>query len=184
MGVLYWEGKRIRLRAVEPSDWEIHFTWDQDVEAAKASYFIPFPRSSEATRRWAEQSALQQPEADEVRLQIETISGVLVGTINSHHCDPRTGTFSYGIAVRPEHQRKGYASEAVLLFLRYFFNELRYQKVTVQVYEFNQPSIRLHEKLGFIQEGRLRRLVYTDGKFFDVLCYGLTVEEFRAKYGG
>jgi RimJ/RimL family protein N-acetyltransferase len=184
MGVMYWEGKRIRLRAVEPSDWEIHFAWDQDAEAAQASYFIPFPRSSEATRQWAEESAMSPPQEDAVRLQIETLSGVLVGTINSHGCDPRTGTFSYGIAVRPEHQRKGYASEAVLLLLRYFFNELRYQKVTVQVYEFNQPSIGLHERLGFTQEGRLRRLVYTDGKFFDVLYYGLTVEEFRAKYGG
>ncbi len=34
--------------------------------------------------------------------------------------------------VRREHQRKGYASEAIRLVLRYFFEELRYQKVNAE----------------------------------------------------
>ncbi|MGI8643788.1 MAG: GNAT family N-acetyltransferase, partial [Thermomicrobiales bacterium] len=58
--------------------------------------------------------------------------------------------------------------------------ELRYQKVTVQVYAFNESSIALHEQLGFQREGRLRRLVYTGGQHHDVLMYGLTREEFGA----
>jgi RimJ/RimL family protein N-acetyltransferase len=67
------------------------------------------------------------------------------------------------------------------LVLRYYFQELRYQKVTVRVYSFNDASIRLHEKLGFQLEGRLRRTVYTNGEYFDELIYGLTVEEFVSR---
>ena len=43
-------------------------------------------------------------------------------------------------------------------------------------------SIRLHEKLGFQLEGRLRRMIYTNGQFFDELLFGLTAEEFAARY--
>ncbi len=63
--------------------------------------------------------------------------------------------------------------------LRYFFHELRYQKVTAQVYSFNAPSIALHERLGFQVEGRLRRMIFTHGRHFDELLYGMTVRNLR-----
>ncbi|HEX5943871.1 MAG TPA: GNAT family protein, partial [Anaerolineales bacterium] len=62
--------------------------------------------------------------------------------------------------------------------LRYYFRELRYQKVTIMIYSFNERSIRLHEKLGFKLEGRLRRMVYTNGTFYDELFFGMIIEEF------
>jgi hypothetical protein len=46
------------------------------------------------------------------------------------------------------------------------------------VYSFNDASIRLHESLGFQREGRWRRMGYSEGQYFDLLFYGLTVEEF------
>lgn len=47
------------------------------------------------------------------------------------------------------HWRRGYASDAICIVLRYYFEELRYQKCTVSVYDFNESSLRLHEWLGF-----------------------------------
>lgn len=178
-----WQGKRVRLRAVEPHDWKIHATWDSDSNQSRAAYLIPFPSSHVAAERWAQGEATQDEKNNAFRLQIEALdSGELAGTMNSHSCDPRTGTFSYGLAIHPAHKRKGYASEAIILLLRYFFQELRYQKVTVDVYSFNIPSIKLHERLGFMPEGRQRRMVYTGGQYYDTLNYGMLVEEFREKY--
>lgn len=82
-----WEGARVRLRAVEPADWERFFAWDQDSETARRAYFVPFPRSVEATRRWAEQSANEVPVNDAYRFAIETPDRELVGTLNTHECD-------------------------------------------------------------------------------------------------
>lgn len=177
-----WEGKRVRLRAIEPGDWEIHYEWDQDSEAARSVDHVWFPNSAERARKWAQEQAAKDPQGDHFQFQIETLAGEHVGTINSQHCDPRCGTFSYGIAVMAKHQRKGYASEAILLVLRNFFLERRYQKVTPHVYSFNEASIRLHERLGFQLEGRLRRMVYTNGQFYDLLYYGMTAEEFTEKH--
>lgn len=93
-----------------------------------------------------------------------------------------TTSFSYGVAIRNEHQRKSYASEAIILVLRYYFQELRYQKVTTPVFSFNEASRRLHEQLGFQQEGRLRRKIFTRGQYFDEIVFGMTMEEFTEKY--
>ena len=179
-----WEGERVRLRAVEATDAEVHFRWDQDDDMARRLDRIYFPRSRELARRWAEETAARKPTDDSFHFEIENRTADVVGAIATHDCDRRTGTFSYGVAVRPEHQRQGYAAEAIQLVLRYFFRELRYQKVTVHIYAFNEPSVWLHEQLGFVQEGRLRRLVYTDGRHWDVLVYGMTAEEFEARHGG
>ena len=173
-----WQGERVRLRAVEPEDWKVFNQWDLDTETARDCYWIPFPKSQEAARKWALDLSLEAPKGDVFRFVIENLEGEFVGTINTHDCVPRNGTFSYGLAIRREYQRQGYASEAIRLVLSYFFIELRYQKCNVGVYDFNEASIRLHESLGFQHEGRVRRSYFTGGKYYDFINLGITREEY------
>ena len=173
-----FQGQFVRLRAVEPGDWEFHYQWNKDSDVGRNTDEIWFPNSSEQARAWAEKEAKQGSENDEFRFQIEHLDGQLIGTINTHTVNLRNGTFRYGLAIHPEYRRKGYATEAISLVLRFFFSERRYQKVNAEVFSFNEPSIHLHERLGFVLEGRLRRMVYSDGEFHDILLFGLTKEEF------
>jgi RimJ/RimL family protein N-acetyltransferase len=178
-----WQGKLIRLRAIEPADWETYFAWNFDDGQTRPLYFIPFPQSREAVRRWTEQESSRPIGDDNVRFTMARLEDdAVVGDISVHDADPRVGTFAYGINVRRDEQRKGYATEAILLLLRYYFQERRYQKVTIKVYSFNEASMRLHEGLGFQLEGRLRRMVYTEGHLHDEVLYGMTIEEFRDKH--
>ncbi len=179
----FWQGRHVRLRAVEPRDWEAHFAWNQDSNMSRQLDYI-WPPSSEAhVKRWAEEVSAKTGENDEFAFEIEALDdGALVGHIAVHHCDRRVGSFSYGVATLPEWQRRGYASEAILLVARYYFEELRYQKMNAQVYSFNTASLALHDKLGFIREGTLRRMVYTGGRHYDVIAFGMTSEEFTARY--
>jgi RimJ/RimL family protein N-acetyltransferase len=178
-----WQGKLIRLRALEPADWEAYVAWNQDDEQARSLYSIPLPQSEEAVRRWAEKEATKEATGDNFRFVIENVEGEVVGDLTTHHCDSRAGTFSYGVSIARERRRKGYAKEAILLALRYYFQELRYHKVTASVYSFNEASIRLHESLGFQKEGQIREVVYTRGRYFDEILYGMTADEFREKPG-
>jgi RimJ/RimL family protein N-acetyltransferase len=179
MAANIFEGRLVRLRALEPEDWDSHYAWDQNSDVTRALDYIWFPRSRAVVRRWTEARAEAFPEDDNFHFHIETLAGEPVGSIGVHRAEPRTGTFSYGVMVAPEHWRKGYASEAVLLVLRYYFQERRYQKVTVTVDEYNEASQRLHRRLGFQQEGQLRRMAFTGGRFYDHLMFGLTREEFE-----
>ena len=130
------------------------------------------------TNAWIEEASKKKPEGDKFQWVMENRDGEAVGSIDTHSCSLRDGTFSYGVNVAYDHQGKGYASEAILMVLHYYFEELRYQKATVEVYSFNEPSVKLHESLGFTHEGTLRRVVYSQGQYFDALYYGMTVEEF------
>ena len=183
MNANIWQGQKVRLRAVEPEDWQEYMLWHQDTEADRRSYFIPFPVSKEWMKNRLAKDAVAEPKNDLYHFQIETLEGELVGAINSTNCDLRHGRFGYGLGIKRDTRRKGYASEAIILLLNFFFFERRYQKVTVTVYSFNESSIKLHEKLGFQQEGRLRRMIYTDGQYHDELIFGMTIEEFKALHG-
>ena len=178
-----WLGQKVRLRAVEPEDWEAFFHWNDDTDVARDCYWIPFPRSQAGQQKWTGDQALAEPQNDNFRWVIEDLQGTLVGTINTTNCNRQTGTFSYGLAIQREHWRKGYASEAIRIVLGYYFHELRYQKVTVQVYDFNQASVQLHQKLGFQVEGRIRRAIFTGGSYHDEIFLGLTIEEFESLNG-
>jgi len=175
----YWQGRKIHLRAAEPGDAQTFYNWNLDSERARLLDFVWPPTSLASVQAWAEDQSKKKLEGDRFAWVIEDLLGNPVGTISTHHCSARNGTFSYGIDIAQEYRRKGYAVEAVRMVLKYYFEELRYQKVTVTVHSDNQASIRLHERLGFQREGRLRRMVYTHGKYLDELWYGMTAAEFQ-----
>lgn len=175
----YWEGQRIRLRGVESADAEAHHRFNLTSDYGLIDQLFP-PGALARVQEWATRKAQAGFDDQTFSFQMESIeTGGLVGGIATHHCDQRTGVLSYGLHVLAEHRGKGYASEAICLVLRYYFQELRYQKANVGVYSFNGPSIHLHESLGFQLEGTMRRTVYTRGAYADLLWFGLTVEEFR-----
>ena len=142
MSNFFWQGNLVKLRGIELSDWEHHFIWDKDSEMLRQVDRLYAPRSQEATKQWAEKMSLRAVNDDNYFLEIENLAGEHVGSISTQECNARNGTFQYGVAIRREHWRKGYASEAIKIILRYFFQELRYQKVTMPVYSFNDASIR------------------------------------------
>jgi len=96
--------------------------------------------------------------------------------------DKNAGVFSYGIAIGADFQRRGYANEAIILLLRYMFGERRFQKCDVGIYAYNTASLRLHERLGFVHEGRRRRHQFFAGHHHDMVLMGMTVEEYAASH--
>ena len=179
----YWQNEQIRLRGVEAEDAPTFWAWNQDSEMARHLDFVWPPTSLASVRAWAEKQAQQRLEDDGFHWVIENPAGEAVGGINTHHCEPRNGTFMYGVNIAREHRGQGYATVAIQLVLRYYFHELRYQKVTVNVQADNPRSVALHEKLGFVCEGSLRRMRYTSGGYVDVHWYGMTREEWEEKGG-
>lgn len=180
-----WRGVDIRLRGIEPEDAETFYTWDStETETARMVEWVWPAGSLALAKQWAQNRAIETAKNDEFFFAAEDVDGILVGIINTHSCDRRVGCFKYGVSIAPAFRGRGYAAEAVLLVLRYFFDELRYQKVTADVYAYNASSVRFHERLGFVQEGRIRRVVFSQGQHFDMLVYGMTVEEFCTRYPG
>ena len=179
----YWQTELIRLRGVEPEDGDTFWRWNQDSEMARNLEFVWPPVSLSQVRDWATAESKKKMAHDSFSWVIEDSEGTPVGFIHTHNCHPRNGVFRYGLGVEASQRRKGYAAAAILLILRYYFQELRYQKVNVQMHSENTSSRALHEGLGFVREGAVRRAIFTDGRFLDEFFYGMTVEEWQQRYG-
>lgn len=177
-------GKLVRLRAMEPQDVEqwVQEDKNRDSQKDRCDYMVPLPRSEWKLREDFPQRMRYEGQMESFRFMIENKEGQVVGSINAHDVDTRMGTFSYGLGISEAYRRKGYASEAIKLLLRFYFMELRLHKCNAAAYSFNEASIGLHERLGFVREGVQREVCYTKGQYFDLVEFGMTRGEFMEKY--
>jgi len=175
----YWQGKQVRLRAVEPSDASVYHEWAEDTECNRNVDRLSFPESLASFTAWAAAAATAKSASDDFHFVIENNERDLVGFIFVSNCNARNGTFLVGYAIRAKHRRKGYASDALQIVLRYYFHELRYQKAWATVYSFNKPSIALLEQARFVREGVMRRMYFSEGTYHDTIYFGITREEFE-----
>ncbi len=72
---------------------------------------------------------------------------------------------------------KGFGTQAVKLLLDFAFNDLNLQRIYLHVFVTNQRAIRVYEKVGFVQEGVLRKHVHIDGKYVDLAVMGILRSE-------
>lgn len=185
MTVNMFEGDRVRLRGTEPDDWTHFQRWDADTDASRFGWMVHAPRGSEAAKKFAQEaSAAAALDDDNRRFIIETLDGVPVGSLNTHGCSRLHRRFEYGIALDREQWGKGYAEDALVVLLRFMFEERGYHKVNAWVYAFNERSRRMHEKFGMTLEGRIREAHFTGGAFHDVVVFGMTASEFAARHPG
>jgi RimJ/RimL family protein N-acetyltransferase len=141
---------------------------------------IELPASMESIREFLTKYADGKDVDGVIIFAIEDLESNNVGGISFHSRRRKSGTFSLGLDIDTPYQRKGYAEDAARILFRYAFHERRYQKCNSACIHTNEPSIALHKRLGFIQEGRRRRHVYFNGRYYDDLLFGLTREEFDA----
>jgi RimJ/RimL family protein N-acetyltransferase len=83
-------------------------------------------------------------------------SGRIIGSITLRE---RVGRRSarLGITFGADFVDQGFGSEALALFLDYYFGELRYEKLVLDVAGHNQRAIRVYKKLGFVTIGEHER---------------------------
>jgi RimJ/RimL family protein N-acetyltransferase len=182
--VNYWDLGDIRLRTAVISDAVMfagHFISSPAGVERSFEKILP-PQTGEDAEKWLSGYGGRPETVSDARVFVieGTETGIFLGYIDVWEADARNGVFKTGIKILEGHAGKGYATRAYARTLDYYFNELRYQKCDIYVYEFNEASLRFHKKFGFMEEGRLRREYYSAGRFYDSICLGLTMEDFNA----
>ncbi len=74
---------------------------------------------------------------------------------------------------------KGYGTETVELLLKEVFEQLNLHRAEWWTFAENTTSLRLAEKMGFKEEGRLRDTVFFDNRFHDMVVLGLLRDEYK-----
>lgn len=177
-------GRLVRLRGLRRDDGPAFLAMDRDTGGARRWDETHVPRTDDRTAAWLEGEVTRDRSDDTAFLVIERLDdGAVLGSINVGRAAPRHGRFGYGLGIGREFRRQGYGTEAITLLLRFYFGDLRYTKCDTSIYAFNDESIRLHEKLGFRTEGRIRQAIFTAGEHHDEIVVGITADEFFARHG-
>lgn len=180
----FWQGRAVRLRPLRLEDAEAGYAASLDSPARQfLGAGVELPVSVELQRASLEKYVGCRDADGMVLFAIENLAGQYVGGISYHSRDEKNGLFSFGIVVGSAYRQRGYAADAALILMRYGFWERRYQKCNSMCMDTNQGSIALHRSLGFVEEGRRRRTVFCNGRYYDDILWGMTREEFDARYG-
>ena len=89
----------------------------------------------------------------------------------------------FGLNLIKQYRGQGYGSEAIQWVLHWCFNYAGLHKVGCGAFAFNTGAVRLYEKLGFVLEGRQREHLWWNGKFWDLVLFGMLEDEWRERYG-
>ncbi|WP_092787741.1 GNAT family N-acetyltransferase [Rhodospira trueperi] len=161
----------VRLRPVKLEDSDLLFEWinNRDLVVMNA----PFrPISETEHKKWFEGISLRK---DVSFFMIEdSDSGLAIGScqLTNIHDIHRSAELQIRIG-RFDFQNKGAGSAAVRLLVDHGFHTLKLHRIMLHVFSTNLRAIHVYQKAGFKQEGLLREAAFIEGRWLDVLIFGL-----------
>jgi RimJ/RimL family protein N-acetyltransferase len=163
------------LSSVERRDKDALVEHLQEQEIARNTLSIPYPYAEADAKAWIEERiSHREAQPAETTFAIRNSDGRLIGAVGA-------GSFDVGASHRTNigywlakpYWNRGITTEAVARFAEYAFAELDVVRLTAEVFAWNGASARVLQKVGFVQEGRLRRHRRKEDALVDVLYFGL-----------
>lgn len=106
------------------------------------------------------------------------LGGIFIGEINVNAVQRGPFQNSYvGYWVDEAHAGRGYTPEALVLVLRFVFEDLRLHRAQISIVPRNLASHRVVQKLGIRGEGIAQRYLEINGVWEDHVRYAITTEE-------
>ena len=108
-----------------------------------------------------------------------------IGNIALQHIDWISRSAEFAIVIGDkEAWHKGYAIEGSRLLCGHGFSAMNLHRIACGTFDNNEPMKKLAYSLGMKEEGRRREAIFKDGRYLDVVEYGVLRTEFEAAVGG
>lgn len=162
---------KVTIRKFDEDDIENKVRWIND---SRNNEFLHYniPLDIENTRKWFNNIKNNSNRYD----MIIEYNNIPVGVIGIINIEKKKGEY-YITLGENDYKRKGISYEATKLILNYAFKTLGLEKIWLCVDEENIAARKLYEKVGFIQEGLLRKDIYFNGKMINRCMYGILRDE-------
>ena len=164
------EGRICRLRALEPSDLDAMYGWENDIAVWRVSGTLA-PFSRHMLSRLIEEQQFDIYATRQLRLVVESRSGEVVGAVDLFEFDPQNLRAGVGIVIDAKHRRKGYALEALSVVEWYAREVLHLKQLWCSVTEDNLASQQLFTRAGYTECGRRKSWIITPDGALDELLY-------------
>jgi RimJ/RimL family protein N-acetyltransferase len=171
---------RLVLRPLLPSDVTALTRYRNDPQVARyQDWELPYTRDL-AHQLVDEMAGVQGPTPGGwVQIAVADASDRLVGDL-AVGLDPDGRLAMIGYTLAPEHQGKGYATEAAGALVDRLFDRSGVHRVAATLDPANVASARVLERLGFRYEGRSVSSAFVRGSWFDDDRYAILADERHA----
>jgi RimJ/RimL family protein N-acetyltransferase len=166
-------GKRVILRPIERDDLPRYTQWLNDPVVLQ--YFGPiFPLSLAEEEQWYS-NMLQDASVRNFAIEFEGqhIGGAGFGQIDGRNACAQVGLF-IGL---PALWDQGLGYDVLHTLVRFGFEQMNLNRISLSVFAENKRAVHLYEKLGFQHEGRWRQAEFRYGRYHDLLWMSVLREE-------
>ncbi|KAK0243720.1 acyl-CoA N-acyltransferase [Armillaria nabsnona] len=108
-------------------------------------------------------------------------SGEFVGQTSVTVGNPKNRDGAFGIMLLPQFWGQGYGTEVTKFVVDYSFRELGLHRLSLSVFERNEIAIDLYKRMGFLEEGRKRKVNWVHGRWEDMFLMAILDEEWHAQ---
>lgn len=149
---MFLKGKNTSIRALEPSDADILYRWEND-QSLWAVSFTQVPFSKFILEEFVNSSHNDIYTNKQLRLMVNDLEGNTIGIIDLFEFEPGHARCGLGIYIHETHRKNGHAFECIELIRNYAFSVLHLKQLFVHVNVSNTASLALFEKAGFDKSG-------------------------------
>jgi RimJ/RimL family protein N-acetyltransferase len=179
--IVVTRGKKIRLRTFTRADLRYLDEWcdDPELDRMVGSEFLHLYKAYEKDASFYD-AVLSDP--TQIVLMIvpndapQPAKAVgLVRLMNIHQAEGYAGIET--ILADRQAIRHGYGVQASRLIAFYGVDTIGLRRLEAKAYEYNPLSINTLKRNGFTQEGVLRQAAYRDGRYWDIIVFGILKDE-------
>lgn len=177
--------ERLALRPFTRGDVDAVHAYRGREDVAEFLFDAPLTREqcAEAVQQRTSQVGFEI-EGDRIVLAVDLRAGcTLIGEVSLIWRGVEARQAEIGWIFSPDHQRKGYATEAARALLDLAFGPAGIHRVMARCGAANRASARLMERLGMRCEAHFRDHALFKGGWDEELIYAILEEEWRARSG-
>jgi RimJ/RimL family protein N-acetyltransferase len=175
--IVFLKGERIHLRALMEKDLtSSYLQWLNDEEVCRNNSHAVFPNTEQRMKTFYNSI---QNQLNVVLAIIHSDTDRHIGNVSLQNINWISRNAEFAILMgEKDFWGKGYGKEAARLIMQYGFERLNLHRIYCGTLNGNSGMIKLAASMGMIEEGRRREAIFKNGKYVDILEYGILYHEF------
>ncbi len=173
------KGEKVILRTIRHEDLQRQYEFNNDLEIELlGGGDAPEPQSFERLEsQFADTHRHGGRNGADFAIEAD---GVFIGRCGLFDWDFTAHTCQLGIGIGDRtYWGRGYGRDAIHVLLDYAFRLRNQHRVWLRVNGNNERAIRAYTACGFVEEGRLRHHVWSDGRHIDLVLMGILRDDWR-----
>ncbi|WP_197285133.1 GNAT family N-acetyltransferase [Sciscionella sediminilitoris] len=181
--------ERLLLRPFTEDDLGALHSWDTDPEVVRylRTGIADLATSEEQLTRRIANTALPRQEGERIHFAVQLASEAVgtrpIGEVNLDLVSTEHSYGEIGYVFDPDHNGKGYATEAARELLRFGFDELGLHRITARCYPENHASTAVMRRLGMREEAHYVANEWLKGEWADEGVWAILEREWRGRCG-